>query len=77
MKNEQNFVIITDIKKPKNCEIKIIDMGLFIKILINKKEYQSIINSNNENEKILLHMYLNELESKLKDTNKKILMVQE
>jgi hypothetical protein len=71
MTNDKPILIFTETEKPKNCKIRINDMKAFYQISINKKQFDSL----NENDKINVYKYLNELEEKIKKLEKVALMV--
>jgi len=71
MTNDQPILIFTEIEKPKNCNIKIQDMIGFYKISINKEQFDSL----NEDDKVNVYKYLNEIEEKIKKLEKVPLMV--
>ena len=74
MKKQVVFVK-TNTEKPKNCEITVLDVDAFYKISLNEKEFNLL----NENEKIPIYVYLNELESEIKKLykDKDVLIVKE
>ncbi len=71
MTNDQPILIFTKTEKPKNCNIKVEDIKAFYKISINKEQFDSL----NEDDKINVYKYLNELEEKIKKLKKLPLMV--
>jgi hypothetical protein len=73
MTNNQPILIFTNTEKPKNCEIKVEEMYGTYKISINKKQFDFL----DEDNKVDVYKYLNELEEKLKNLGKFCLMVEE
>ena len=73
MTNEKQILIFTNTERPKNCEIKVEEIGGTYKILINKKQFDSLDADN----KINVYKYLNELEEKIKNLGKLYLIVKE
>jgi hypothetical protein len=71
MTNDKSILIFTETEKPKNCKIRINDMKAFYQISINKKQFNSL----NEDDKIHVYKYLNELEEKIKKLDKVALMI--
>lgn len=74
MTQQEIPLIETKSKKPENFKIKLIKMyDAFYKISINQKQFDSL----NENEKIPIYIYLNELQEKLNDRNMYNIIVKE
>jgi hypothetical protein len=73
MTNEKQTWIFTNTERPKNCEIKVEEMYETYKISINKKQFDSL----DEDDKINVYKYLNELEEKIINSGKLCLMVKE
>jgi len=71
MTNNQPILIFTETEKPKNCNIKVEDIKAFYKISINKEQFDSL----DEEDKINVYKYLNELEEKIRKLEKLPLMV--
>ena len=73
MTNKKQTLIFTNTERPKNCEIKVEEMYETYKISINKKQFDSL----DEDSKIEVYEYLNELEEEIKNLGKFYLMVKE
>jgi hypothetical protein len=73
MTNNQPILMFTETEKPKNCNIKVEEMYETYKISINKKQFDSL----DEDNKINVYKYLNELEEKIKNLGKLCLMIKE
>ena len=71
MTNNQPILIFTETEKPKNCNIKVEDIKAFYKISINKEQFDCL----DEEDKINVYKYLNELEEKIRKLEKLPLMV--
>ena len=73
MNQSKIIKIVTNVKKPTDCKIKIEDEEIFYKITVNEQDFNLL----NENSKKNVYEYLNDLENILKKLNKMTLIVKE